>query len=150
MKHKTLWIVIVWLVFLIGAIALQVVMPNGFPLAEIVNLVGIISLSYVGIDKAKSVVMAAKAPPGEFGTDNIAPMQDKNLWIVIVWLVILIETLVVQFAVTIIFPDKTVPIPITDVISFSGILSAAYVGLDKGVKVAAVTGKAVSPEGSEK
>jgi hypothetical protein len=141
MKHKTLWIVIVWLVFLIGALALQAVLPNVLPLAEIVNLVGVISLSYVGIDKAKNIVLAAKAPAGEFGADYITPIADKNLWIVIVWLFILIETLSVQAIVTWLMPDGGLTIPITDVVTYSGILSATYVGLDKGTKIAAVTGK---------
>lgn len=142
MKHKTLWLVVVWLALLVVALGLQAVLPLGLPLAPIVNLAGVISLSYVGVDKAKNIVTAAKSPAGQFGFDYVPPMQDKHLWIVIVWLVVLAEAFVIQAIVKASFPDAGITIPVLEVVTFAGILSAAYVGLDKGTKLASVAGAA--------
>ncbi len=144
MKHKTLWLVVVWVALLIVALALQAILPQGLPLAQIVNLAGIISLSYVGIDKVKNIVVASKAPSGEYGFDYVPPMQDKHLWIVIVWLFILAETFAIQAIVKASFPEAGIPIPVSEAVTFAGILSAAYVGLDKGAKIASAAGTAAA------
>jgi hypothetical protein len=139
MKHKTLWLVIFWIAFLAVALVAQALIPTALPLAPVINLAGVVSLAYVGIDKTKNIVAAAKAPAGDYGLDYVPPMQDKHLWIVIVWLVLLILTLAIAAYLAAV--KRTEALPLTEAVMYAGILSAAYIGLDKGAKVAAAAGE---------
>lgn len=141
MKHKTLWILIAWLAFLAGSIALQAVTGPQLPTTVIVNLAGYITLAYVGISKAANIVKALKAPAGEFGFEYVAPIKDRLLWITIVWLLFIVEVLIVRALV----PDGTA-LPVEEVIGFAGTLSAVYVGMNKGEQVAAASGKTTEDE----
>jgi hypothetical protein len=135
MKHKTLWLVLVWIIA--AAVALGAAFAGAaLPLTEIVTLAGVTSLAYVGVSKTINIVTAAKSPSGEFGYEYVEPLQDKHLWVVIIWLVIFGATI----ALATLRPDSGAPVEAA--LAVAGTLSAAYVGLDKGAKVAAATGTA--------
>jgi len=143
MKHKTLWFVIVWLAILAALFVLQAFLPEAsIPLAVATDVAGAVSFAYVGIDKTRSVVAAAQSPRGEYGQPYVPPMQDKHLWIVIAWLIFCVLAFIVQA----LLPDESAQIPISQVVGIAGILTAAYVGLDKGTKLAAATGAAQAGE----
>lgn len=141
MPHKTLWILLVWLVFLAAAVALQAVISPQLPLADIVNLTGYISLAYVGISKSSNIIKAIKAPAGDFGFPYEPAIRDRMLWITIVWLFFIAEVLIVRA-----IAPEAAALPVEEVITFSGALSAVYVGMHKGEKVAAASGKDKAPE----
>jgi hypothetical protein len=138
MKHKTLWLVLFWLVAVLGGLAATLVGAQ-LPLSNLVNLAGAVSLAYVGVDKAAKIVTAAKAPAGDFGADYVPPALDKHLWVVILWLLVFGLTLVCAA-----FKPDVSSWPVEAALFYAGTLSAAYVGLDKGVKIAAASGVASS------
>lgn len=133
MKHKTLWLVLFWLLAALGGLAAAFAGAQ-LPLANLFALAGAVSLAYVGVDKTAKIVTAAKAPAGDFGSPYVSPLMDKHLWIVIIWLFL--------FAVALILaafrPDASSPVETA--LFYAGTLSAAYVGLDKGIKIAAAAG----------
>ncbi len=139
MKHKTLWLVVFWLMLFASLLVLQAIYPSiAFPLSVVVDIAGTVSFAYVGIDKTKLVVAAAHAPQGEFGYAYIPPIQDKHLWIVIAWLFLCVLSLIIQ---SLLSDDSVATLPLANIMTAAGILTAAYVALDKGAKVAAITGK---------
>ena len=136
MPKKTMWILLVWLVFMAASVGLQAVMAPQLPLALVVNLTGYITLAYVGLSKGGNIVKAVKAPAGEFGFDYTPARRDRLLWLTIVWLVLIAEILVVRA----IAPEGTL-LPVEEVIGFAGALSVVYVGANKGEQMAAAAGK---------
>ena len=136
MAHKALWILIVWVLFVIVTVALQAVTVPELPLVVVVNLAGYITLAYVGVGKGANIIKALKAPAGQFGFDYVQPANDRMLWITIVWLLIIVEVLIVRTLA----PDGTA-LPVEEVISFAGVLSVLYVGMNKGEQAAAAAGK---------
>ena len=135
-RHRTLPILILWILFLAAALVLQAFITISLPLKLIAQLAGAISLSYVGVSKGANIVKAMKAPAGDFGFDYIEPKRDRLLWITWVWIAILAEALIVRAAL-----PETVDVPVETVVAFSGLLSASFVGLGKGEKMAAAGGK---------
>ena len=136
MAHKALWILIVWVLFAFVTVAVQAVTSPELPLVIVVNLAGYITLAYVGVGKGTNIIKAIKAPAGQFGFDYVQPAKDRMLWITIVWLLIIVEVLIVRTLA----PDGTA-LPVEEVISFAGVLSVLYVGMNKGEQAAAAAGK---------
>jgi hypothetical protein len=128
--HKTIFIVIFWLVLL--AISLFFSSPEGVRM--ILSVAGWISLSYVGVSKVGEIVTAAKAPAGEFGFDYVPFFAEKYWWVVVYWCLI-------SVAIMILDGRSTVGYPYEDAVFFAGFLSVGYAGLNKGVQVAASLGK---------
>ncbi len=138
MTHKTFWLVIFWLVIFALLLIIHVIIPDAdLPLQGIADITCAVSFAYVGIDKAKLVVLAAQSPRGEFGSPYVPPLQDKHLWVVIAWLGLCLLSIIIK---SISPSGSPVEVPVSSVVTAAGILSTAYVALDKGAKVAAATG----------
>lgn len=138
-RHKTLWLTVIWLIFLAVGLALQAVqgdIPRSLPLARLVNVTGGICLAYVVGHKAGNLIQAVQAPAGQFGFDHVPASRDKLLWVTVTWLFLLAEALVVHTLVL-----HTVDIPLTEIVGYTGGLSTMYVALDKGTKAAAASGR---------
>ena len=136
MKHKSLWLLLFWLLFLAVAVLLQLILPVELPLAEMVNIAGYISLAYVGISKGANIVKAFKSPPGEFGFEYQPLHKDRMLWITIVWLLLIVLVLIVRA-----FVNEQISIPVDEVVIFAGMLSVVFVSTNKGEKIGAAAGK---------
>ena len=128
--HKTLYVVIFWLIVL--AVSLAFSPPS--TVQSILSMTGWISLSYVGVSKAGEIVKAAKAPMGEYGFDYVSFFSEKYWWVVAYWCFFLV-------AIMIINSTSGGGYPVEDAIFFAGFLSVSYTGLNKGVQVAASLGK---------
>ncbi|MBN2536397.1 MAG: hypothetical protein JXB88_26170 [Spirochaetales bacterium] len=135
MNHKCLWLLLFWLIFLTGAILLQLVITVELPLADMVNLAGYISLAYVGISKGANIVKAFKSPCGEFGFEYQPPHKDRMLWITIVWILLIMLVLIVRALV-----PENIAVPVDEVIVFAGVLSITFVAANKGEKIGAAAG----------
>jgi len=139
-KHKTLYVVLFWLITL----ALALFTVEGEDLALILRLAGWVSLSYVGIAKIADIAKAARAPSGQFGFDQIPFYGEKYWWVVMYWCAILVTILILRFI------NPAALLPVSDCVFFSGALSAAYAGLHKGAGIAAQAGTGDAPrKGSE-
>jgi len=141
MKHKSLWLLLFWLIFLAGAIGLQVFIVVELPLVEIVTLSGYLTLAYVGISKSVNIVKAFQSPPGEYGFEYQPIQKDRMFWITIIWLLFIIEALIVRALVI-----ETINIPLREVVVFAGLLSTVFVGANKGEKIGAAAGKPLGNE----
>ncbi len=135
--HKTLGIVVLWLLTACAGLVGQPFIDVELPLAQIIAFTGIVTAAYIGLEQSALVVSSGKMPQGRARTGNVK----RYLWLTLAWALLMAVGVVVQF----LLPEGRT-VPLAELVSFAGTVSAVYVGGNKANKVAQAGGPAPASE----
>lgn len=143
-NHKTLFILIPWLVFVFTFLILQGCLATAalslpydqgiikLPLETIITITTTVCLAYVGLDQAGRIKTAYNAPLGDYGQPWTPPLKSKTFIITMISFALLLELLIIQAWV-----GELLKIPLENALILAGTVSVAYISGEKLTTVAA-------------
>jgi hypothetical protein len=126
MKHKTVWVVLLFILAAALTLGFSATGIDWLPVQEMVTALTWVAGAYLGIDQLSGFLASRKLPPGAKYTGN----QGKLQFITIAVVLLMIEGVIVQGL------SPGVRIPLADLVMLAGLVSALYAGGNKALNIA--------------